>query len=109
MLPKTLRLSRQDFLIVKRQGKSFKSKIFSLAASPNTLNTSRFAVVTSTKLAKNAVVRNRLRRKIYEALKDTRSDKMDIIIFPRPEALKLSHEEICFELDSLLSKVSGVS
>ena len=78
MLPKSLRLSRQDFLAVKSGGKSLSLPHFSVLYSPHTPN--RVAIVTSTKLSKSAVIRNRLRRQIYSCI--PKSD-FDIIIFPK--------------------------
>ena len=102
MLPKSLRLSRQDFLAVKSGGKSLSLPHFSVLYSPHTPN--RVAIVTSTKLSKSAVVRNRLRRQIYDAL-STRHLALstDLIIYPKPTMLKLTHDQISTALHSFLS------
>lgn len=115
MLPKSLRLARPDFLQTKKLGKSFSTPHFSaiILAPPLRLrggrggDICRFAIVTSAKLSKSAVIRNRLRRAIYSALDARRSTlDADIILFPKSTMLKLSHEEICISLDSLVSKLS---
>lgn len=109
MLPKNLRLSRQEFLTVKMSGKNVKTTYFSAIAIINNKNFSRFAVVTSSKLDKRAVFRNRLRRRIYQIVSKFGINGFDVIIFPRPEGLKLKHEDYTAELYSLLSKISELS
>ena len=101
MLPKSLRLSRPDFLQTKKFGQSLSFSHFSIIYIPHVPG--RAAIVTSSKLSKSAVIRNRLRRQIYSAIPKS---ELDIIIFPKPSMLKLSHEEISIALNSLVSKLS---
>lgn len=108
MLPKKLRLSRKDFLVAKSHGQNHRFPHFSAIIYPNDLSYSRFAIVTSSKLAKRAVIRNRLRRHIYNQLKNV-SGSCDVIIFPHPPMLKLTDEAICLALHPLLSKVSSLA
>jgi ribonuclease P protein component len=109
MLPKTQRLSHFEFFQTKKHGKQLRNDYFSIVVFANNLAYSRFSVVTSAKISKSAVTRNRLRRQIYQHLNNCKLIGMDIIIFPRPEVLKLEYEEFSSHLDSLLSKVSFVS
>ncbi len=97
MLPKNRRLSRRDFISTKQSGKSLRLPWASLLISPNSLQFNRWAVVTSAKLDKSAVIRNRLRRGIYNSVK-TLSGNRDIIIFPNKQAFKLSETQICQSL-----------
>lgn len=110
MLSKNQRLTHHDFLIAKREGKTFHFPYLNLIVSqPIAINQklliTRYAVVTSSKLHKNAVVRNRLRRQIYSLLPQLRQPA-DVILFPRPSMLNLSYEEISTQLHSALSKIS---
>jgi len=102
MLPKKLRLSRKDLLLVQSQGKKLSTPHFSATILPHTPG--RTAIITSTKLSKSAVVRNRLRRQIYDAL-STRHLALstDLIIYPKPTMLKLTHDQISTALHSFLS------
>lgn len=102
MLPKSLRLSRPNFLQTKKLGKNVRLPWASLLVFPSQLGTNRWAVVTSTKLDKKAVVRNRLRRAVYDAVK-TLSGNHDIIIFPNKQAFKLSQLEICQTLKQVIN------
>ena len=101
MFPKSLRLSRRDFLSVKSSGKSLSFTHFSViyvSRSPG-----RVAIVTSAKLSKSAVVRNQLRRRVYSVFPQI---PYDVILFPKASMLKLGHAKINSELDSLVSKIS---
>ncbi|MEK7155018.1 MAG: ribonuclease P protein component [Patescibacteria group bacterium] len=98
MLPKSLRLSRKDLLLVKSQGKKLSSPHFSAIILPH--SPGRTAIVTSTKLSKSAVIRNRLRRTIYSCLPQL---SYDLIIFPKGSMLKLSSDQTRSALDSFIS------
>ncbi len=75
----------------------------------------KFAVVVSSKFHKKAVVKNKVRRMIAEAVR-LRIDKFPsnhyYVIIPKKEILdgrkKVKHifEDICIEIDSFLSKVA---
>ncbi len=69
MLSRRYRLrNRHDFNRVYRAGKSVRSSLMTLRCLANGSATSRAAVVVSTKVAKRATVRNRLRRRIHAQL-----------------------------------------
>ena len=107
MLPKSRRLSHKDFLTAKSHGKIYRTPHFSAVVHLTSPQPSRFAIVTSSKLHKHAVVRNRLRRRIYEILRAKHyALSADLIIFPHQSMLNLSHEELVLALDSFLSKIS---
>ncbi len=102
MLPKSHRLARKDFLQTKKLGKNVRLPWASLLVFPNQLGINRWAVVTSTKLDKKAVVRNQLRRAIYNSVK-TLSGNYDVIIFPNKQAFNLSQPEICQTLKQAIN------
>lgn len=69
MFPTKYRLSKtKDIETVQKTGKSFFTKLFIIKYAPNNLDYSRFTVVVSNKVAKSAVVRNRLKRFLREQL-----------------------------------------
>jgi len=108
MLSKEHRLSRSEFLLTKKNGKNFSTPNFSAVVHfhPSTLlpSPSKFCVVTSSKLSKKATVRNHLRRQIYDQLSTLNSQlSINLIIYPKPSMLKLSHAEITAQLNSFLS------
>lgn len=52
-----------------KDGKTIRQKDISLVFNENTRNKQRFAVVISKKVLKTAVGRNRVRRRLYEAIR----------------------------------------
>jgi ribonuclease P protein component len=118
MLSKRFRLSHQHFIITKTRGKSYSTPYFAaivyrpatsdLPAGRQGQRPARFSVVLSAKSHKSAVVRNRLRRQIYDLLRATNYlSNADIILFPKSIMLNLSREEIGTHLYSFLSKISS--
>ncbi len=106
MLPKNHRLTRQQFWQVQQEGYRVQGLGFSIRYLLNDIGYSRFAVVTSAKLSKKAVVRNKLRRQIYRVLNiEHWILNIDAIIFPQASVLNLSDEKICSSLDQVLSRI----
>ncbi|MFA6315494.1 MAG: ribonuclease P protein component [Candidatus Paceibacterota bacterium] len=69
MLPRSQRLSVPQFNVVMKTGRVTHSSFFILRAyRDNGIEGSRIAAVVPVKVAKTAVLRNRFRRKIYEAI-----------------------------------------
>lgn len=52
-----------------QKGKTIRTPLLSLVYAPNTHHHQRFSVVVSKKVLKSAVGRNRIRRRVYEALR----------------------------------------
>jgi len=69
---------------LQRSGNSMRYGVFALRYEPNVRRESyRLAVVVSRKVSKSAVVRNRIRRRVYEnvrILSDTFSNPSDLVI-----------------------------
>lgn len=61
--------SRGGVRYVYRKGKTIRTPIFSLVYTQNTRGKQRVAVVVSKKVLKLAVGRNRIRRRVYEAIR----------------------------------------
>ena len=70
MLSKKYRFhSRGGVKYVYKHGKTLRTSEMSLTFTENTRGFTRIAVVVSKKVAKSAVKRNRIRRRVYEALR----------------------------------------
>jgi len=109
MLPKSCRLNRQQFWQVQKAGFGVQGLEISVKYLVNDVGYPRFSVVTSAKLDKRAVVRNRLRRKIYSQLSTLNSQlSIDAIIFPRPSMLNLDNAKLNVALNQVVSKISGL-
>jgi len=111
MLPREHRLiDDYDFRRVKRLGKTYHCPIFSLTVvRRKVVGPSRFGFVVSTKIDKRAVVRNRVKRLLREAVRARLTkipDGFDLVFVVRPKIVGKSYEEICAQVDQLLSKIS---
>lgn len=111
MLPKENRLTDDyDFRRVKRLGKNHHCPLFSLTVAPRkTRGPSRFGFVVSTKIDKRATVRNRIKRLLREVVRANLTkipDGFDLVFVVRPKIVGKNYEEVRFEVDKILSKVS---
>ena len=61
--------SRGGVKYTYQKGKTIRTPKFSLVFAPNQHGKQRFAVVISKKVIKSAVGRNRVRRRVYEAIR----------------------------------------
>jgi ribonuclease P protein component len=67
MLPRRERLSTEEFMEVMKNGRVVHSPLFLMRVQKNAATT-KFAAVASKKIAKTAVLRNKLQRLTYEAV-----------------------------------------
>ncbi len=66
-LPKINRIrKKKDFEIIFKNSRSFKTSLCILRIAKNELGVNRFGFVVSLKVSKNAVVRNKIRRRFAE-------------------------------------------
>lgn len=61
--------SRGGVRATYQKGKTIRTPLISLVYAPNTHHHQRFGVVVSKKVLKSAVGRNRIRRRVYEAIR----------------------------------------
>ncbi len=89
-MQRRLRLRRdEDFLRVRREGRTFAHPVLVLALAPNILPPNRYGIITTRRLG-GAVARNRVRRRIREVARYWHpriAQGYDVIIIPRPPAL----------------------
>lgn len=103
MLPKLQRLPHSVRLHVAR---SLRTEFFIVKTAPNNLALSRFGVVISKKVDKRAVVRNRMRRLIHQAIYEQQSwisGGYDTLFLVQKPFVKLS-ETLIQEVSSFLQK-----
>lgn len=113
MLSKKLRLPIQLYFSVKggssfrgkKTGKILKSRYFLLKIFPTEFNYSRFGVVVSSRVSKKAVIRNRLKRIIFNFLKDKYKGLpiSDYLFILYSSAASVKKEEIIDELRRILN------
>lgn len=101
MLKKESKLSSPDLLKLKKEGKRVYSTLFSVTFRP--AENSRFAVTIPKKVYKNAVDRNRAKRKVFAVLPSL-SPKItaDYEIFIKSQINGIKNEEIAEDLKKLL-------
>lgn len=109
MFPRKNRISKQkDFKRIFQKGGFARGKYLDCRAADNRLGLPRFAVIVSSKVSKKAVVRNRVRRRIYallrEFFKDSELNK-DIAVLVRQDISKADFAEIRADLKQCLQKL----
>ena len=104
-------LQSEGFSFVFAHRKAVRGEYFQLSFRPNDLNTARFGVVVAKKIARRAVMRNRIKRQAREVFRQRRSGlpAMDLVlrlIKPLPvspwDALRL---RIRGEMETLLDRL----
>jgi ribonuclease P protein component len=122
MLPKEKRLNRKEILTIQqRKLPIIQGNYFGLVFSPVS-NEQKFGVIVSTKIAKRAVVRNKLRRMLYQKIQQTPLDCQGWFLFlakksaleAKPADLekellyfkgKINYEDTNSQSNSFLSKI----
>lgn len=107
MLSQKNRITRKDFPAHSRQGFRVFSELFSGAVYTSNEKEVRVSIVVSKKTAKLAVVRNRLRRVFYEAIKPylkNISNGSLVVLYPKQASIKADFKVIESELESSLKK-----
>lgn len=96
MLPKKSRIPRKMFSLLLKQAKFFGNDLFLLRFNQNQHSGSRFGVSVSKKVAKKAVLRNKLRRAGYELIAQNmpkiKKDIMALLSFKKVPTNKSSIE-----------------
>jgi len=109
MLVKNSRISKKkEFDDIFKKGKSTRGTFFILKFLKNDLKLNRFAFMVSKKISLKAVVRNKIRRRLSEAVKEfrTESDKgVDVVFLTLPAIKDKSFSEIKTETDKFLEKI----
>jgi ribonuclease P protein component len=109
MLPSAKRLSTLEFKIVIEKGVFFHSD-FILLRAIKTKEKSRFAVSVPKKVAKTAVLRNKIRRRVYSAIGAMGhmiSHGFNIILIMKSGAEKASFKDLALDISKIFVK-SGV-
>jgi ribonuclease P protein component len=107
MLPKKHRLAKtKDIQRVLAKGRNFFNPHFTIRILPATTPLSRFTVVVSSKTAKLAVRRNRLKRMIRPWLKNHLNSLKtgDYMIIVKSKTASLPDDQVIKQLHSLLSE-----
>ena len=106
MLPQTNRIKKKrDFETIFKNSSSFKGGLFILKATKNKLGLNRFGFVVSQKVSKKATIRNKIRRRLVEAVRLKIKDikiGTDIVLVALPGIEKKRLSEIEEVIDNAL-------
>lgn len=111
MLKRKHRLSTKfEFNVTRKYGTKVRGKYCSVffLKPDNYEGVAKTGIVVSTKIHKNAVKRNRLKRVFSDCVRkkiDTLPDNFWMVVHPNTKSLEASHEEICADINTLLPKV----
>jgi ribonuclease P protein component len=102
MLPKAKRMKGDDIALLFSRAKTLKNPLFLIKYTKNEANTAFFAVAASKKVFKTAVLRNKVRRRIYNALRSTDiiSLPYSIVFIPNIEAIEAPYSALVSAIDT---------
>ncbi len=110
MLSRANRLSKQkDFDKIFGRGKQYQDDKLIIRLLVNKQSFSRFSIIISAKVAKKAVIRNRLRRQIKEILRqnfDKIKPGLDIVLIAKKELIGLDYNELKKIIGELFKKAN---
>ncbi len=104
MLKRSTRLSKHLFNDVMQSGRALHAENIWLKYRKTGNSTGRFSVSTPKKVSKKAVVRNRVRRRIYSIIKV--QNGIEGIFFAKNDLEAVSFNKLSEEVASLLAKAS---
>jgi ribonuclease P protein component len=98
---------KNDFDEIFKKAKSFKHSLFIFKIIENDLGINRFGFVVSQKVSKNATVRNKVKRRLSEAVKNetqTTATGADMVFITLPRIATAQFSEIKRGVAETLSK-----
>lgn len=108
MLPKAERLRRaKDFALLSQKGRVIYSPFYALRLRP-TQTATKVGFVTSTKVFKTAVKRNRCKRRMREVLRLAKTEwpkNVDLLFILKYEALEAKYEDLVASVKRSFEKV----
>ncbi len=107
MISKSQRINRDNFENIMKKGGMINSSLFSLKFLKNPINTTHFSVVVSKKVAKTAVLRNKIRRRGYSVfgkVAKSLNNPYFIILFVKRGAEKATFTETEVQILEMLKK-----
>jgi len=115
MLPKINRIKKKkDFETIFKNSKSFKNNLLIFRIMKNSLGLNRFGFVVSQKVSKKATIRNKVRRRLAEAIRARMKDILplgaqvkngtDMVLIALPGIEKKEFSEVKEAINNMLIK-----
>lgn len=112
MLPKINRIKKKkDFDLIFKKGKNFKTSLLVLKLVENGLDFNRFGFIISKKVSKKAVVRNKIRRRVSEIIKNENiifKKPSDFVLIIMPSLAEKNFFETKEAIKNILTKIKNV-
>ena len=108
MLPKINKLKKErDFGELFKKGRSFKNNFLILKIIQNNSQENHFGFIISKKVSKKAVVRNKIRRRVYSAVHNLMPELSDnlFLLIAKAGSENIKGQDLKDELVELLKKV----
>lgn len=106
MPPRKERLTKKDFLGLKKRS-VYRTDFFDVSYTEekdNPTKPSKVGCVIAKKKVKNAVDRNKIKRKFYHIYSEKKPVKnYTVIFYPKPNCLRLNHENLKKEIFTFLA------
>jgi ribonuclease P protein component len=106
MLPKNKRLNKGDIEKVLKRGRSIDASLFRLKGVTEA-DSFAFSPIVSKKVSKSAVSRNKIKRIVFNLIKELSFDnkKYKGVLFVKKNILEIPKEDLVKELKTLFSKI----
>jgi len=101
--------SRSDFAALQQDARSRTDRILVVRYRRNDLDRHRFAISTGKRLG-NAVIRNRTRRRIREALRRLEQrpgPSFDVLVVARPASAEATYQQISESLRRIIGQIGA--
>ncbi len=107
MLAKKYRIERNQIQYILKKGLQDTSRLFIIRYIENKKKFNRYCITVSRKIDTKAVIRNKLRRQVYEAIRTSNNqpkNHLDIVLIPKKNILKANFEEITQDIEEIINK-----
>lgn len=93
-----------------KKGRRISGRLFQWRLLPSRLLLSRFSLILPKKMAPTAVERNKIRRRVFEALRRNLHHLgktcYDVVVLLSPRIVKASYNDIAADLVAMMKKLS---
>lgn len=109
MIKKDFKLKGEEIDYILEKGLDTTSKLFIVRYNKNHRINSGFCVIISRKISTKAVVRNKIRRRIFESIraisKDLDIKDLNVVLIPKKMIINKEFSEIKEDLQALIEKL----